>query len=143
MSMMLGARGVSAEMNVTPLVDVLLVLLIIFMITPRTDPHGLDTQVPRAADAPAKTKPPESTIVLQVLQGAPETATLRLNREQVAWEALAPRLREIYKQRANKVMFIRGDKDVEFSHVARALDLTRAADRDIAIGLLSQPLPGD
>ena len=143
MSMMLGARGVSAEMNVTPLVDVLLVLLIIFMITPRTDPHGMQTQVPQESEKTAKEKPPESTIVLQVLHATNDRASLRLNQEEVAWETLAPRLREIYKQRATKVMFIRGDKQVEFFHVARAMDLTRAADRDIAIGLLSQNLPGD
>lgn len=141
MSMMTGTRGLNAQMNVTPLVDVLLVLLVIFMITPRSDPHGIDAKVPQEATTTDHTPPPDTTIVLQVVQGLGDSTSLRLNREAVAWKDLAPRLREIYKQRATKVMFIRGDNDVEFSHIARALDLTREADRDIAIGLLSKDLP--
>ena len=145
MSMMLGGRGrIHAEMNVTPMVDVLLVLIIIFMITPRPDKaHGLDTKVPQPATPAQAQARVESTIVLQVVQGGSPTVGLRLNREDVAWRDLPQRLRDIYKTRATKVMFIRGDKEVDFAHVARALDLAREADPLIAIGLLGKDLPAD
>ena len=144
MAMMTGTRGLAAEMNVTPLVDVLLVLLIIFMIAPRNDPHGLDAKLPQeSASQPPPSRKPDPTIVLQVLQGASGESLLRLNHEEVAWPDLAARLREIYKTRATKVMFIHGDKEVEFAHVARAIDAAREADPGISIGLLNREIASD
>ena len=143
--MMMGGRGgLHAEMNVTPMVDVLLVLIIIFMISPRPPkPHGMDTKVPQpSVEAPPAARV-ETTIVLQVAQGPGVTANLRLNREEVSWRDLPQRLRDIYKTRATKVMFIRGDKEVEFAHIARAMDLAKEADPLIAIGLLGKDAPAD
>ena len=140
---MLGARGLSAEMNVTPLVDVLLVLLIIFMITPRTDPHGLDAKVPQASKIDTRRKQVDTMIVLRVMQGAGDTTFVRINQDDVAWDDLRARLREIYQTRATKIMFIQGDSQIEFSHVARAIDTARAADRDITVGLMARSVVGD
>jgi biopolymer transport protein TolR len=140
MAMMAGTRGLNAQMNVTPLVDVLLVLLIIFMIAPRNDPHGLETQLPQDSLKEQPTKPPDTAIVLQVLRGSGNESLLRINREDVAWPDLAARLRGIYKLRASKIMFIHGDQDVEFGQIARAIDAAREADRGIAIGLLNKEI---
>ena len=138
MSMLTGSRSLSAEMNVTPLVDVLLVLLIIFMLTPTPDSHGLDTKVPQQDDSVARpAQRPDENVVLQIVHGVGDQASVRINHKDVAWTDLAAQLREIYKTRATKVMFIQGDKDVEFAHVARAIDLAREADRGISIGLMS------
>ena len=81
MSMMLGARGVSAEMNVTPLVDVLLVLLIIFMIAPRNDPWRLDAKVPQPSVVDHPVQPPDKTIVLEVNFAVGGEPALRLNHQ--------------------------------------------------------------
>jgi biopolymer transport protein TolR len=143
MAMLVGGRGLKAEMNVTPMVDVLLVLLVIFMITPRPDKaHGIDTKVPQPVNQ-QQTPAIETTIVLQVMQGPGVTAGLRLNREEVTWSNLSQRLRDIYKTRATKVIFIRGDKQVEFIHVVHAMDLAREADPLIAIGFLGKDAPAD
>ena len=141
MAKVAGTRGVSAQMNVTPLVDVLLVLLIIFMITPRTDPHGLDAKVPEESKVETP-KQIDTMIVLRVRQDG-DQSSLRINQSDVAWADLRERLRDIYKARATKVMFIQGDKEVEFAHIARAMDTARAADRDITIGLVTRSLSGD
>ena len=110
----------------------------------RNDPHGLDAKLPQeSASQPPPSRKPDPTIVLQVLQGASGESLLRLNHEEVAWPELAARLREIYKTRATKVMFIHGGKEVEFAYVARAIDAAREADPGISIGLLDREIASD
>lgn len=143
MSMLAGGRGLRAEMNVTPFVDVLLVLIIIFMmIQPRTNPRGLQAEVPQPPNPEQPHSTPEATIVLEISQSG-DDSVLYLNRESVPWPTLAARLRDIYKTRATKVMFIRGGKEVEFTYIARAMDEARAADSGIAIGLLGPDAAAD
>lgn len=143
MSMMVGGRGLRAEMNVTPFVDVLLVLIIIFMIIqPRTDPHGMRAEIPHPPNPDQPQVTPETTIVLEITQSGDDSA-LHLNREAVPWPALAARLRDIYKTRATRVLFIRGGKEVDFAHIARAMDEARAAESGIAIGLLGPNAAAD
>ncbi|MEO5936503.1 MAG: hypothetical protein ABIP81_04755 [Terriglobales bacterium] len=72
-----------------------------------------------------------------------EEAAIRINREEVTWAELGVRLRDIYKTRATKIMFIHGDEQIEFSQVARAIDLAREADPTIAIGLVTKEMAGD
>jgi biopolymer transport protein ExbD len=114
----------AAEMNVTPLIDVLLVLLIIFMIITPMDPHGLLTDVPQQNGKPAS---PEAAIVLQLTQGKSETPSLSINHQPLLWADLRSRLIEIYKSRADRVLFIKGDSDVDFEYVAQAIDTANAA----------------
>lgn len=125
-------RGINAEMNVVPLIDILLVLLVIFMIIP-THQKGLDAMVPQPATE-RRAPPVETVIVVQVLSGG----DLRINQEKVSWDHLADRMDYIYKQRATKVAFIRGEAPVEFALVARVLDVLHGS--GISVGLLTPGL---
>ena len=127
-----GNGGAFAEMNVVPLIDILLVLLVIFMIIPHHQ-TGLVAEIPQ----PAVNRPPEpepEVIVVQVLADG----SLRINQEPVAWDALDGRLREIYKERVRRVAFIRGDAPVEFQAVARVIDIMHGS--GISVGLLTPKL---
>ncbi|PYY13220.1 MAG: biopolymer transporter ExbD [Acidobacteria bacterium] len=125
MSFALGRSGKpAAEMNVTPLIDVLLVLLIIFMIITPMDPHGLYTAVPQEH---GKSAPNETPIVLQLKQAKSGTPLLSINRQEVVSEELQSRLLEIYKSRHDGVLFIKGDADVDFEYVAEAIDTAHNA----------------
>ena len=120
MSFNLGAGGrPAAEMNVTPLIDVLLVLLVIFMIITSMDPHGLFTDVPQQK---GKDGQPGAPIVLQLKQEKSGAPSISINRQALAWNDLRSRLIEIYKSRADRVLFVKGDPDVEFDYVAQVID---------------------
>lgn len=114
----------AAEMNVTPLIDVLLVLLIIFMIITPMDPHGLYTAVPQERGKHASD---ESVVVLQLTQGKDQRPVLSINRQQLKWPDLHARLLDIYKSQADGVLFIKGDTDVDFEYVAEAIDTAHGA----------------
>ena len=125
--------GPVSEPNIVPLIDVLLVLIIIFMvITPRT-PTGLDTLVPQPAPPNQKQqKNDDHTIVVQVMSGG----KIMINQDESNWNALGPRLFDIFKERADKIAFVKGDDNVEFGQVARAIAIMRGSGID-HVGLIT------
>jgi len=139
MSMAVGGsgEGPSADINVTPLIDVLLVLLIIFMVITPLTPKGLDALVPQPPKDPNKQQPQsDRTIVVQVLKGNGDKAALKINQDDVTWENLEGRLNDIFKTRAEKVMFVKADPDLTFNDVAQVIDIAHSAGVD-KVGLIT------
>jgi len=139
MGMEVGGKkgGSMATMNVVPLIDILLVLIVIFMaITPLT-PKGLEALVPQPSppDSKAAADPLQKTVVVQLL----DSGKLKINEEDADWTTLGPRLSDVFKQRAEKVAFVKGDDAVLFSDVARAIDIMRSSGID-KVGLITANL---
>jgi biopolymer transport protein TolR len=123
MGMIVGNKsGPVAEPNVVPLIDVLLVLIIIFLVITPQIPTGLPTVAPRHAP-PRKTIGDDRVVVVQVLADG----RLEINQDRVDWSSLGARLVEMFKNRADKVAFVKGADEVPFEQVARAIDIMRGA----------------
>jgi biopolymer transport protein TolR len=134
MGMQVGDRkGVMADMNIVPLIDILLVLLIIFMVITPTTPKGLEALVPQPS--PPDVKPNEAESKIIVVQVAAD-GSVKINQDDSTWEALGPRLENIFKQRAEKVAFVKGDDNAQFFQVARAIDIMRSSGID-HVGLIT------
>jgi biopolymer transport protein TolR len=118
-------KGSLSEPNIVPLIDVLLVLIIIFMVITPTVSQGLDARIPQLAqptEHPDKDVP-LAAIIIQV----PSSGNLLINQDKISWDGLGPRLENIFKQRAEKAAFVKGDDSVQFADVARAIDIMRGA----------------
>jgi biopolymer transport protein TolR len=119
--------GAVSDMNVTPLIDVLLVLLIIFMVIQPTTPKGLDTLVPQPPKDKNQPQPNDRTIVVQVLNtGA--VPTYKINEQTFPKDQMASELTKIFETRQEKVMFIKGDPGLNFGSVADAVGFGKQAD---------------
>jgi biopolymer transport protein ExbD len=133
----MGGGGSSmADINVTPMIDILLVLLIIFMVIVPVTPKGLDAAVPQPPKNPQQQQPNDRTIVVQVIYRAGAAPTYKINQDDVAHADLQSRLTAIYANRAERIMFIRGDDDVDFQYIADIFDIGKAAGVD-HIGLMT------
>jgi biopolymer transport protein TolR len=133
MGVVVGRRGIVSEVNVVPLIDILLVLLVIFMIIPHHQ-KGLDAAIPQQSESPAPFVPPE-TIIVQIASDG----SVRINRSGERIELLGDRLQNIFARRSDRVAFLQADRSLEFQTVAQVLNLMHSAGAT-PIGLLSSEL---
>src|SRR5690242_19668522 len=129
-----GSGPFRAEMNLTPMIDVLLVLIIIFMVAVSSiQKKGLATEIPQPSDKPGTQV---RTIVIQIhASGNQLPPTLKINDEKATWGNLQSRLVDIFKRRAERVAFIQGDDDVDYQYIADAISIARSSGVD-RVGLL-------
>jgi biopolymer transport protein ExbD len=130
MSMMVGKKGVKSDINITPYIDILLVLLIIFMVAAPLKKHDHPVRVPQPAPVTQlKNVKPDSIIVDMDLDH-----TVKLNQQPITLEKLESTLTEVFRRRAVKNMFIRGDSALPYGDVFVLLDIAkRSGVGDIAL----------
>lgn len=116
-----GKGGAKADINVTPMIDVLLVLIIIFMVINPPDSKGLDALAPQPP--PKNTPPPENDRAVVIQVGADRS--VKINQEISNFNDLGTRLQEIFKTRAEKIAFVKGEKETEFRYIAQAIDIAK------------------
>jgi biopolymer transport protein TolR len=128
--------GLNSDINVTPMIDILLVLLITFMAITPVAPKGLNALVPQPPKNPDNAPPSDDTIVVQVTNRPGATPGYKINDSDFTHEALEPKLAEIFSTRANKVFFIKGDPTVDYGYIADVIDMGHQAGVD-NIGLIT------
>ncbi len=126
-------RGSLAEINVIPLVDVVLVLLLIFMLTAPMMYRGIDVNLPKTASKPTAI---EERLVLTLTKDR----LVYLNDRPVPLASLEPRLRELLRERSDRTLFIKADKDLAYGYVVETMDRVRRAGVD-RVGMVTEPLP--
>src|ERR1039458_3693823 len=128
------------QMNVTPLIDVLLVLIIVFMVVViEQRPTGLQTELPQSDAKDPSIPPPQRTIVIQIHHAKPgaEHPQVMVNEEPVEWDRLRERLRDIFAIRVERIAYVEADDDIDFQDVADVIAIARIAGVD-RVGLLTE-----
>ncbi|MGB7762151.1 MAG: biopolymer transporter ExbD [Bryobacteraceae bacterium] len=132
MSMAVGTSGgPKSDINMTPMIDVLLVLIIIFMVITPLTPKGLEALVPQPPPPGSQEQPNARTVVISINQDK----SMMINQDPIEESALQARLVEIFKTRAERVVFVKGDPNLEFNSVAKVIDIAHGAQID-KVGLM-------
>ena len=118
-----GKKGPKSDINITPYIDILLVLLIIFMVITPVHQMDLDVKVPQPTPEDQKAVPDPTVIVVAI----GENAAIAINQETVDISALGPKLQEIYSARANKNMFISASAKLPYGDVVKVIDIAKGA----------------
>ena len=121
-----GGGGAKADINMTPMIDVLLVLIIIFMVITPLTPKGLEAIVPQPAQPNQQTDADQRTVVISINKDK----SMMINKEPTDEAKLGPRLEEIFKTRAERVIFVKGDPDLEFQSIAKVIDIAKGVGID-------------
>ena len=128
-----GDKDVASEINVTPMIDVLLVLLIIFMVIVPVTPRGETALAPHPARRDVK---PADAVVLEVIKDTSGAVGFRINQQPVAKGELQSRLAAVFATRAQRVLFVKGDDQLSFTQIAEVIDIGHSAGID-QIGLMT------
>jgi len=128
-----GQGGPKSDINMTPMIDVLLVLIIIFMVITPLTPKGLEALVPQP---PPPNQPPNQSDQRTVVIVVDKDHKYAINQDPIAESELGSRLTDIFKTRAERVVFVKGDNNVEFQWVAKAIDIAHGAGID-KVGLMT------
>jgi biopolymer transport protein TolR len=127
-----GGGGPKSDINMTPMIDVLLVLIIIFMVITPLTPKGLEALVPQPPPPNAKPNPADDRTIVVIID---KDHQMMINTEPVQEALLGKRLEDIFKTRAERVMFVKGDPDLEYKWVAEVIDIAHGAGID-KVGLM-------